>query len=146
MKKFISIIIIYLFAINAFSQSSNCNSFDFLDNCAQELGDFTFIKSYNVKLESAKPSSGNKTEFQYIFSKGHTYIIVVCGGSDKEMILNLLDKDKKKVSSNYSKETKQYYQKFQYNCNSTGVYYLEASFKGYNNGCGVVILGFKKPQ
>lgn len=144
MKKYISLIIIYFITISAFAQSADCNSFEFLDNCAKELGEFTFVKSYNVKLAAPKPSSGNATEFQYILSRGHTYIFVICGGGDKEMELDVLNKDKKKIATN--NVNRQYHNKIQFDCNATGAYYLKASFKGGNNGCGAIIIGFKKPQ
>ena len=65
---------------------AQCNTDDFLDDCASQLDTYTFIKAFNTAL---KPGAGSKQEMSYVFSKGSEYILVSCdqnnkGGKNKE--------------------------------------------------------------
>ncbi|MBS1637548.1 MAG: hypothetical protein JST26_16655 [Bacteroidetes bacterium] len=119
-----------------------CESDEFVDSCAPALGDYTFIKTFNVSVNKA----GDKTEYSYVFSRGSEYRIVICdqNESGKKMIVNFYDRGKKLIASNYLKSSKKFFPTINYQCSATGVYYVEAFFEGEKNGCGVNILGFKK--
>lgn len=119
-----------------------CNPEALLDNCASGLDDFVFIKSFPVFAEKAD----DKTEYSYVLSRGVTYRIVVCeqNAQDKKMVVNLFDRNKKLIASNYLKSSKKIFPIINYACAATGVYYVEAFFEGEKKGCGLNILGFKK--
>lgn len=118
-----------------------CDSEEFLDNCASKLGTFTFIKSFDTQMKKTKP-----VEYSYIFSKGSTYKIVVCDQDipDEKMIVNLYDRNKNLIVSSYSSKTKKHYPDLEYPCSATGVYYIEVTFESPKGGCGLTLLGFKK--
>jgi hypothetical protein len=120
-----------------------CQTDEFLDNCASKLEDYTFIKAFN----SAMTKQG-KEEFSYVFSKGSSYLIIVCdqGIAGSRMVVNLYDRNRKLIASSYNPKTKTYYPDLLYPCAATGVYYLEATFDGAKGGCGVTILGFMKSE
>lgn len=135
---FINAVLIFGMSISANAQ---CDSDEFLDNCAELLGDFTFMKSFNVNTDKSAP----KAKFKAVLSKDHTYIITVCGGnSSKKMIINLYDRNQKLISSSYYKPKNLFVKKIGFKCTATGVYYIEAYFEDDASGCGVTILGFKK--
>jgi len=119
-----------------------CNSEAFMNNCAPSLEDYVFIKSFPI--ESAK--QGAKTEYSYVLSRGSSYRIVICDQNETggKMVINLLDRDKKLIASNYLKSSKKFFSLLNYTCAATGVYYVEAFFEGEKKGCGLNILGFKK--
>ena len=136
------ILIVTLLSLFSFATNPPCESDEFIDSCAPVLGDFVFIKTFNVNI--VKP--GNKTEYSYVLSRDSEYKIVVCDQNDpgKKMIVNFYDRNKKLIASNYLKATKKFYPTINYKCAATGVYYVEAFFEGDKNGCGINILGFKK--
>ena len=119
-----------------------CGSDEFLDNCAPELGDFTYIKTFDISPKKV----GDKVEVSYVFSKGSKYRVVICDQDEKgnKMKVKLYDRNKKMIASNYASSTKKYYQVLDYTCSATGVYYIKANFSSTKEGCGNVILGFEK--
>jgi hypothetical protein len=137
MKKRNLFLLCLLFNALAFSGIAQCDNEDFLDLCSSQLNDFTFVKSF----ESSK-----KTEFSYVFSKDHNYMLTVCDqgkGNKGKMAVNLYDRNHKLIMSSYNRTAKKYYPAISYNCSATGVYYIETEFSD-DNCCGVSILGYKK--
>jgi hypothetical protein len=123
--------------------SGQCDTEGLMNKCAPDLGTFNYIKSFKL---NASPKRKAKTESSYVFSKGSTYIMIVCDDSQKEgdMIISLYDKDHNLMASSYDDETKKYYPNLLFPCTSTGVYYIRASFKNTKSGCGMCILGLNK--
>ena len=127
----------------SFAAFGQCESDEFLDECAAPLGSHTFIKSFNTKINSKKEA---KVEYSYVFSKGSEYMIILCDQkkAGNRMILNLYDRNHQLIASSYNRKTKKHYPDMAYPCSATGVYYIESSFEGSEGGCGVIILGFTK--
>jgi hypothetical protein len=143
MMKMIRIFLWLVVASVSHTVYGQCQTDEFLDNCASKLEDFTFIKAFNTEM--TKP--GNE-EFSYVFSKGSSYMVIVCDQNltGNRMIVNLYDRNRKLIASSYNSKTKTYYPDLLYPCAATGVYYLEANFAGAKGGCGVTILGFMKSE
>jgi len=118
-----------------------CDSDEFMDNCASKLDTYTFIKAFNTTMKKT-----DVVEYSYVFSKGSSYIIIPCDQNipGSRMIVNLYDRNKKIIASSYNKKTKTFYPDLIYPCSATGVYYMEVTFEGPKGGCGVCLLGFKK--
>jgi len=136
----LSILGMLLLSVASFAQ---CESDEFLDECASALGSHTFIKSFNTKINPKKKAT---VEYSYVFSKGSEYSVILCDQKIKNsrLIVNLYDRNHKLIGSSYSKKTRKHYPDLTYPCTATGVYYIEASFEGSASGCGVIILGFTK--
>lgn len=120
-----------------------CDTDIYLDQCASNLGTYNYIKSFSV---NASPRKKVNPEYSYVFSKGSTYMIIVCdqnviGG---KMIVSLYDREHKLIASTYDEKTDKYYSDLLYPCEATGVYYIRATFEGSKGGCGMCILGFNK--
>lgn len=143
-NKFLKIVVLAIIIIVSTSVKTGppCDSDAFMNSCAPSLEDYVFIKTFPI--ESSK--QGAKTEYSYVLSRGSSYRIVICdkGETGSKMIINLLDRDKKKITSNYLKSSKKFFSLLNYTCAATGVYYIEAFFEDEKKGCGLNILGFKK--
>jgi hypothetical protein len=125
----------------AFSPAPACDPEDLLKKYAGALDQYVFIKSFPVEV-SAKD---DKAQYSYVLSRGIDYRIVVGDNNDNQhMVVNLLDRNKKLIATNYLKSSKKFYPTISYVCSATGVYYVEVSFEGEKKGCGINILGFKK--
>ncbi len=123
--------------------TAQCESDEFLDKCASTLDRYTFVKAFNLSSESSRSRT---SEFSYVFSKGSSYLIVICDQEirGRRMVLNLYDRNHSLIASSYNKKTKKHYPDLLYPCPATGVYHMEAVFEGSGPSCGVVILGFDK--
>lgn len=127
----------------SFSNYGQCSSDSFYDDCSTHLGNALLIKAFNI--ESASFNKGeNYTTYNYVFSKGTTYIITSCDVENNNMIIELYDRNKNLIVSNYDKNSRKFYKKIAYPCAATGVYYLKYKFKKNTNGCGISMLGFTK--
>lgn len=131
-----------LFLFPAYS-SGQCDSDEFLDNCASNLGTYNYIKSFVV---NANPRKQGNPEFKYVFSKGSTYMMIACteNTGNGKIVISLYNRDHNLIATTYDEKTKKYYPDLQYPCSSTGVYYIKATIEGTKSGCGLCILGFTK--
>ncbi len=133
--------LLIIFMLLAFNYKAQCNLDALMSKYAPVLEDFMFVKSFNVEVKK----DGEKSNYSYVFSRGAEYKIVLSeGAGGKKMIINLLDRDKKLIASNYIKASKKNYPSINYICSATGVYYIEAYFDGDKTNCGINILGVKK--
>lgn len=123
--------------------AAQCSSDAFYDNCSTNLGKALFIKAFNVESKSFKKGESS-VEYNYVFSKGTTYTITSCDTESNNMIIELYDRNKKLIATNYDKTKRKFYPKIGYPCNATGVYYLKYKFKKDAEGCGISMLGFSK--
>lgn len=138
----LSLAILICLATYSFTSLPLCDPEELLKKCASSLDNYVFIKSFNIETGKA----GEKSEYSYVLSRGINYRIVIYdeNGEGKKMIVNLLDRNKKLIASNFLKSSKKIYPTLNYECSATGVYYVEAFFEGEKKGCGINILGFKK--
>ena len=121
---------------------AQCTSDAFNNQCAELLDNYIYIKTFNVNHSKTNQT----TEHSYVFCKGTSYMITVCdndSGEDK-MILELYDKNKKLVATNYNKKSKKFYSKIGLPCTSTGVYYMKYKSLSGKPSCGLSLIGFKK--
>lgn len=115
---------------------AQCDKDGLKNECSGKLDDFIFIKSFDIQ--------SSKKEYSYVFSKGTTYMITCCDESaGKKMVVELYDRDHKLIAKNFNEKKGQYFSKFGYQCQATGVYYMKYSFPD-GDDCGVSVIGFKK--
>lgn len=138
---FLIIGIVFSYSSQSYAQ---CQGEKFLDGCASLLGDYVFVKSFEIGENRIKKAGF--IEYSYVLSKGTSYVITVCDEAQPggKMIVELYDRNRKKIASSYSKKTKKHYPKIGYSCTATGVYYLKYTFEKNKANCGVSILGFSK--
>lgn len=117
--------------------SAQCDEKKLKKECYEKLDNFIFIKSFNI--------TEGETTFSYVFSKGTTYLITSCfQDTENKMVVELYDRNKKLIATNYYKKKDQFFPKIGYQCTATGVYYLKYYFRDQNNTCGTSVIGFKK--
>ena len=129
---------------------SQCHSKAKVETCASKLGDFKFLKAYEIDADKFK--SGDKSikkEFSYVFSKNTMYKLVLCDGSGEgniSLIATIFDTNRKLKGSSYDKKKKKKYSQIGYQCTATGIYYISFSYDGIQppSDCSLCILGFKK--
>jgi hypothetical protein len=143
--KKISLPLILIVLLSPMISFGQCNTDDFLDKCASNLGTFNYIKSFNI---NASPRKRANSEYSYVFSKGSTYKVIVCNENvvGGEMLIGLYDRNHNLIASTYNEKSNKYYSELQYPCSATGVYYIKATFKGAKRGCGMFLLGFSRDQ
>ena len=122
----------------AFVSQEDCEDEDFLDECAEVIEGYKFLKANKISIESAK---SGPVEYKSVFSNGSTYMLTACNGGGGSMKVTLYDRNKKKIMSNFIQN--KFFPAITYPCTATGVYYLEYEFTA-GSGCGVGIIGFKK--
>lgn len=133
MKKLINILLL----IPLLSFKDKCDTDAMLEQVVPTLQPYTFMKKFDIV--------DKKTEYSYVFSRDSEYKIMASnGGKEVRLILNLYDRNKKLISSNYVKSSKKIYPSVTYKCAATGVYYVESFFEDEKEGCGINVLGFKK--
>jgi hypothetical protein len=145
MEKNKKLLILLLICTTLFPLISDaqCDTDIFLDKCATNLGSFNYIKSFSL---TARPKKKANSEFSYVFSKGSSYMLIVCNENSDggEMLINLYDREHNLIGSTYDEKTKKHFPDMIYSCSATGVYYIKASYEGAKKGCGMFILGFNK--
>lgn len=122
-----------------------CESDEFLDKCASNLGTYNYIKTF---IAYSHPKRKSSPENLYVFSKGSIYKMIACFNDPQagKMVISLYDRNHNLIASTYDETNGKYYTELQYPCSATGVYYIKTSFEGARNGCGMCILGFSKDE
>lgn len=147
LSSFLLAIILILKAQALFSQSYKQKT---IDQCRDSLGDFKFLKVFEIyPLKSKVSEDLAHIVFSYIFTKDREYKVVLCGGSSKgieDLKVVICDFNKKFKVKSFNKKTKQYTSQIIYLCKSTGVYYIHISFNCNDSfsGCAYCILGFRE--
>ena len=125
----------------SFVSSTECETSKFKTVCIQKLGDgFTFLKAYSLdKVKS------DKIEYSFIFSKNVNYMLTCATDikDDSKVEIQLYDKTRKLLFSNYNKKKDLYYT-VNYSCSYTGVHYITFTHHDQNAKCGLSVLGFKR--
>ncbi len=140
MKNFIFLCFLVLFSSSFIGEP--CDIGCLQQKAQAALDDFTFIKQFPVEI-----SDKEKTfEISYVLSVNASYRIAVADNETKghRMIVKLLDRNRKVISSNVITGTRQFAPNIDFTCPATGVYYIDVSVEKNNTGSGLVILGYKK--
>lgn len=119
----------------------------FYDQCAISLGDYSFLKSFQLDEKLINKYGVHPTiKYTSVFSKNTEYLFTICDQvktSNVRMVLKLYDSNNHLITSTYEPNSNRYFSKFKFPCKATGVYYLEFSFSSKYIGCGLSIIGIK---
>jgi hypothetical protein len=138
-KIFLVALFIHLISDTLYGQ---CSSEELGKACIPKLtAGFNFLKNY--KIESSGQGK-DIVEYSYVFTKGTQYMINVCSSvsSQEDVIIILLDSQRNQVASSQLKD--QVLTGLTYACNSTGIYYIQYSFKNGTAVCSGSALGFRR--
>lgn len=143
MKKVILVFsFVFIVCVGSSELIGQCNSDNFSNACIPKLGGgFNFLKSYKIDGENG---SRDKVEYSYVFTKGTQYMVNICapGQTTDGIVVTIFDGTRNRVAT--SKINGQFISAIAYNCNATGIYYIQYSFDGSADHCGGSALGFKR--
>lgn len=111
------------------------------DVAVQEIGEATYLKDFRVRLEEGNPKKPPAKEFAILLNKGTHYRLNIKADKEAadEPILKLYDYTKYYGSSFMDGE---HYDKFDFFCAKTQVYYISISFADAQSGCAAAIVSF----
>jgi len=139
MKKYITIFFALIFSMQ-FSQVF-AQSDELVNVCALGIGNATYLKDYKVKLSSSSVSPPS-AKFNVILNKGTMYKLTVCNaeGYEGEAVIKLLE-NATELGSNL-KADGSFVSAVGFQCQKTGMYSINVSFKDGKEGAAVVILSY----
>lgn len=109
----------------------------------QEIGDAKYLKDFRIRLEEGSPKKPPTKEFPILLNKGVHYRINVMADTavQDQVVLKLYDFTKL-YGSNYDASDGTSYEKFDFLCAKTQVYYISISFALGKEGCAVAVVSF----
>lgn len=109
----------------------------------QEIGDATYLKDFRVRLEEGSAKKPPAKEFSILLNKGTHYRMNIMADStlEDQAILKLYDFTKL-YGSNYDADDGTSYEKFDFFCAKTQVYYISISFAEAKQGCAAAVVSF----
>jgi len=121
----------------------------YLEQCSWKLGDFKFLKVFEIDGKKFKVTNIAEKKFFYIFSKNKEYKIVLCGGQSNSItniIINVFDSDGQLKVSSYNKRLIRDNSQILFKCESTGIYYMSVYCRIQNpyKDSAFLILGSKE--
>ncbi len=129
--------IVFGFQISqAFAQSD-----ELVNVCALGIGNATYLKDYKVKL-SASSVSPPSAKFNVILNKGTMYKLTACNaeGYAGEAVIQL--NENTSILGTNIKDDGTFLKAIGFQCQKTGMYSINVSFKDGKEGAAVVILSY----
>lgn len=139
MKHIIKIILALLFGFQV--NQVVAQSDELVNVCALGIGNATYLKDYKVKL-SASSVSPPSAKFNVIMNKGTMYKITVCNaeGYAGEAVVQLMENATLLGTNLKSDGT--FVTAIGFQCQKTGMYSINLSFKNGKEGAAVAILSY----
>lgn len=139
MKHIIKIILALLFGFQV--NQVVAQSDELVNVCALGIGNATYLKDYKVKL-SASSVSPPSAKFNVIMNKGTMYKITVCNaeGYAGEAVVQLMENGTLLGTNLKSDGT--FVTAIGFQCQKTGMYSINLSFKNGKEGAAVAILSY----
>lgn len=131
--------ILTLFFVNT---NVSAQTDELVNVCALDIGNATYLKDFKVKLQQSSVKPAPSAKFSVVLNKGTIYQFNVCdaAGYEGKAILKLIDHNKPLGSNKKSDGTLM--KAFGFQCQKTGIYNIEISFKDGKQGAAVAILSF----
>ena len=136
-------VIITLFAVLFGLQVSQlvAQSDELVNVCALGIGNATYLKDYKVKLSGSSVSPPS-AKFNVILNKGTMYKLTACNaeGYAGEAVVELMENATSLGTNLKSDGT--FVKAVGFQCQKTGMYSINVSFKDGKEGAAVVILSY----
>ncbi len=134
----ILILLITILASTAHSQTTD----ELVEICVDGLDDATYLKDFQVEHDAAQPGQeAPVARYSMVLKKDTQYRLSICTSesTSEKGIIQLYDK-KGLVGTNYIEESDTFYEFFDIQIQSTGVYHIFISFKDGVSGAAVGVL------
>lgn len=141
-------ILLFISMFVAHRGSAQCSD-ELISEVAANMEGFNYLKDYKVMMKKAKKNQlPPKAGYTIILNKGTKYRFLINYAEDLpgQMKFELYNQAEGLVLTNYDGVNNKYYKGVEYVCNSTTMYNISVSFSGGEEGCGVVIVGFKEKK
>ncbi|MEM1136061.1 MAG: hypothetical protein AAGI07_09490 [Bacteroidota bacterium] len=142
MKRHFVAILFFLAMGFSFSVQGQCNSDLYSEKSMKNISPgFLYEKSYRV---DGKGGRTKKVEYTCILSKDTNYSFTMNSkdGGSNGLVFSLFDQQRNKVVSNFVNN--KFFTGIQYKCNSTGIYFINFTFRGSQSHCGAAVLAFRR--
>ncbi len=139
MRKVFKIFLGMLFALQVGTAMGQSD--ELVNVCALGIGNATYLKDFKFKLPSSSVSPPS-TKFNVIMNKGTMYKITACNaeGFAGEAVVKLMENAT--VLGSNMKSDGTFIKAIGFQCNKTGMYSINVSFKGGKEGAAVAILSY----
>jgi len=140
MKLFLFSMFVICTSYSGFAQCGDA----FVDDCASDLGNATYLKDFKVSLPKvAQKMPAPVKRFALVLNAGTTYKITACNAPeyDAASIIQVYD-NARLLGSSFNMQTGKVYKDFMMQCSRTGVYYIFVSFQDGKEGCSSAILSY----
>jgi len=132
-------LIIILLIIFPITGDPQCDS-KLEDECCSSIGQFKFLKSFSIDLKKNKSS-----RVSVALNSGIRYKISYCNAANCSCnaiikVITTVHGNEQILGMTYNPNTKKHYTSIEFNCQKTGVYFLDFSFEDGNKGCSACIL------
>ncbi|PKP17892.1 MAG: hypothetical protein CVU05_14670 [Bacteroidetes bacterium HGW-Bacteroidetes-21] len=117
-----------------------------IEICYPEIGDFKFLKSYQVRFKKSKKDAPLMGKNVLVLTENTNYRIVVCNASDYDgkLIFKLFQSSTSTmVGCTLDPSTNKIHNGFEFKCKSSGIYYLNYYFQDGREGCSVIMCAEK---
>ncbi|MDW7692393.1 hypothetical protein R9C00_13345 [Flammeovirgaceae bacterium SG7u.111] len=141
--KSILFIVFQLFAVSIVGSAfAQCNADLYSEKSMKNISSgFLYEKSYRVDGKSGRKRT---IEYSCILSKDTNYSFTMStkDGGANGLVFSLLDGERNTVATNYYNN--KFFEGLQYKCKSTGLYFMNFSFKESKSHCGAAVLAFRR--
>jgi len=139
MKRILYIVTVLFLLIGV--KATYAQSDELVNVCALGIGNATYLKDYKVQL-SASSVSPPSAKFNVIMNKGTLYKLTVCNaeGYAGEAVVQLVENTA--VLGTNLKSDGSFLNAVGFQCEKTGMYSINVSFKDGKEGAAVVILSY----
>ena len=138
-----SLLVMSVFVLSVSPVSAQCDVDDFVDACASNLGDdYLYLRTFEA--EEVEGSTNYPYTGAFLFRKGINYVFAICPGDTEtdKLVVNLYNRNRKLVASNWNWETDQHYDKMIFKCSATGIFFVQTLMSLTDENCGITMLGF----
>lgn len=106
-----------------------------------QLDNFKLIKDFRVSLKGGNPEKPPSDSYPIALKSGLRYRLLPISnpGNTSKMIMTIYLNEEKTVmlATSYNKLTGKHYPKIDFNCRTTGTFYVFFEMEGAEKGCGV---------
>ena len=131
-----------VFPISLTIASAQCSPEEHSLDCIERIREgFIYLKSYNI---DGNKDSKAMVEYTTVFSRDTQYVLYICTGlSDTDgIILTIYNPQREIMATNNTGDNIN--SELEFNCTTTGIYYLTFTFQSSKNMCGGCVLSFKR--
>lgn len=142
MKYFLATLFLYFGIFGSATVTAQCN-YEFQRGKALSYLPRNYFFTHTLKCNPVSNKQGVKAT--YLMFKNKTYCFTASSkeGEAQGMVVTVYDDKQNVICSNYNENENRFYRKMLFQCNKSGLYTVEVSFKDAKATCGYLAVGVK---